>query len=156
MYEELTSYPTEDIFMQKFKFYKSNKIKPLNSILCVDKTSDEIINVTYEDIKEDPRTEILGLTACKEWQCFCFKSHPGLLFIRNPFTNSGQRYWVRRCLQEYPKNPNKLNIDVDMNIQDWWSMCYKDGPCNRKLLKKLRWTTLGYHHNWDTKVKCVH
>lgn len=30
--------------------------------------------------------------------------------------------------------------------------CCSDDERAHKLLQKLRWATLGYHHNWDTKV----
>lgn len=32
---------------------------------------------------------------------------------------------------------------------EWWDLAQK----NRIVLSKLRWATLGYHHNWDTKVQ---
>lgn len=35
----------------------------------------------------------------------------GLIFIVNPFTTEGQQYWVQKCLQEYTKRPNRLNLD---------------------------------------------
>lgn len=103
---------------------------------------------------EDPRAATLGLTELRTWQLYSFDRHPGLLYIRNPFTSLGQRYWVRKCLEEYSKKPSKTNIDIEVDLKDWWSSCFKDGSCNRQLQKKLRWCTLGYHHNWDTKVKC--
>lgn len=77
----------------------------------------------------------------------------GLLFIKNPFTSIGQRYWTVKCLQDYSKKPNKTNIDT-LNLvpenKEWWEMCQNNN--NVLLLNKLRWVTLGYHHNWDTKV----
>lgn len=32
--------------------------------------------------------------------------------------------------------------------QNWWDYAKQD----KSVLKKLRWSTLGYHHNWDTKI----
>lgn len=110
--------------------------------------------VAPQNVETDSRGALLGLRKQSQWHTFAFQNHPGLLLIRNPFTNTGQRYWIQRCLEDYPKKPNKLNIDKEANIQDWWSECVKDGECNRVLQKKLRWTTLGYHHDWDTKVNC--
>lgn len=77
-----------------------------------------------------------------------------MILIKNPFTTLGQRYWIRKCLEEYSQKPNKTNIDAENIIEDWWNECFANGQCDIKLQKKLRWTTLGYHHNWDTKVKC--
>lgn len=76
----------------------------------------------------------------------------GLIYIRNPFTAIGQRYWTVRCLRDYSKKSNKRNIDsFNYNIPDnkeWWDLAQND----KNILNKLRWATLGYHHNWDTKV----
>lgn len=99
-------------------------------------------------VLNDDRAELFGLINPLKWKLCNFKYHPGLILIRNPFTSAGQRYWIRRCLQDYPRKPNKTNIDIEMDLQDWWLECQK----NTTLKKKLRWTTLGYHHNWDTKV----
>lgn len=58
-----------------------------------------------------------------------------------------------RCLRDYTKRPNKLNLDVHNTVpltQDWWEMCQDNK--NEDIINKLRWATLGYHHNWDTKI----
>lgn len=63
----------------------------------------------------------------------------------------GERYWAVRCLRDYSKKTNKTNIDPFHLIpenEEWWDMAQLD----KIILKKLRWATLGYHHNWDTKV----
>uniref|UniRef100_T1IYE7 Fe2OG dioxygenase domain-containing protein n=1 Tax=Strigamia maritima TaxID=126957 RepID=T1IYE7_STRMM len=67
----------------------------------------------------------------------------GLLFIVNPFTAAGQRYWIQRCYLDYPNSPNVTNLTGKKHI---WS------KNDVHTWKYLRWTTLGYHHNWDTKV----
>lgn len=73
------------------------------------------------------------------------------MYIKNPFTVIGQRYWAIRCLKDYSKKPNKRNIDPFNLIpenKEWWDLAQND----KTILNKLRWATLGYHHNWDTKV----
>lgn len=77
----------------------------------------------------------------------------GLIFIKNPFTPLGQRYWITKCLSEYPRKPNKSNLDsynVLSDFENWWDVCQNNK--DEKLLNQLRWITFGYHHNWDTKV----
>lgn len=77
----------------------------------------------------------------------------GLIVIKNPFTADGQRYWIVRSLSSYTRKPNRTNLDVFNYIkenEEWWETCQLNN--NFELLKKLRWVTLGYHHNWDTKV----
>lgn len=76
----------------------------------------------------------------------------GLIFIKNPFTTLGQRYWIVRALRNFTSKPNRTNLDIFDYLsenEDWWETCQSKQDCN--LLKKLRWSTLGYHHNWDTK-----
>ncbi|CAH0625439.1 unnamed protein product [Chrysodeixis includens] len=154
MEEDQVSKSKQDEFMKIFKYYKSNKSKPLlKDVISVDECgSDKVTEFTPATLKEDPRIESLGLRNPKEWQIVTINRNPGLLFIRNPFTALGQRYWIRRCLQEYSKKPNRLNIDIDGYLQDWWTECFKLKKCDRPLQKKLRWATLGYHHDWDTKI----
>lgn len=38
--------------------------------------------------------------------------HSGFQFIRNPFLPGAQRYWVKRCLADYPCKPNVTNLDT--------------------------------------------
>lgn len=78
----------------------------------------------------------------------------GLIFIRNPFTLEGQRYWVIKSLQYYTRKPNKTNLDIHSLVpenEDWWESCQRNS--DKSLLKKMRWVTLGYHHDWDSKVQ---
>lgn len=113
----------------------------------------QVSSAEYKIDEEDPRVEMLGLNSLKSWKTFTFHNHPGLIFIRNPFNTLGQRYWIQKCLKDYSRKPNKTNLDIDHNFSDWWAECHLNNECNIKLQKKLRWTTLGYHHDWDTKVK---
>lgn len=113
----------------------------------------QVIKIEPNNLANNPT---LGILPASEWQIYKIKSVPGLIFIKNPFTPIGQRYWISRCLQDYTKKPQKLNIDgfnyLD-NGCDWWSSCCQEKSMSKNsLLKKLRWATLGYHHNWDTKV----
>ncbi|KAI8432200.1 hypothetical protein MSG28_004656 [Choristoneura fumiferana] len=147
-----------DNFKGIFKYYKSNKPKPsfddVISLVDPSKLTDKVSKMTLSNITEDNRAALLGLRKTNEWELYSFHDHPGLFLIKNPFTALGQRYWIRKCLETYPRKPNKLNIDIETLLPDWWAKCFETGQCNRQLQKKLRWTTLGYHHNWDTKVKC--
>ncbi|KAL4704690.1 hypothetical protein ACJJTC_002165 [Scirpophaga incertulas] len=145
----------EDNFMKAFKYYKMIKQQPsIKNVLYVENNiSNQIRELplpSYE--KNDNRHSILGLKPLGKWRTYNFKNHPGLVLIRNPFTNLGQRYWIRKCLEEYPRSPNKKNIDIEMRLDDWWRACHASKEIQSKQMKKLRWTTLGYHHNWDTKL----
>lgn len=84
--------------------------------------------------------------------------HPGLIIIRNAFNTHGQRYWMARSLKDYPKSPNRVNLNEHLFnksvLEDWWSSLQQcdDKDEARRMKISMRWTTLGYHHNWDTKV----
>lgn len=105
----------------------------------------------------------LGVLPPSKWKIYEITTRPGLIFIKNPFTNRGQRYWIARCLRDYPKAPHAVNLKNIPTIPaeaivDWWHCLQKHHedssskqPCN-KLKRSMRWATLGYHHDWDTKV----
>ncbi|CAK9303992.1 unnamed protein product [Gordionus sp. m RMFG-2023] len=78
----------------------------------------------------------IGLNPYNFWKIHKFNSIPGLFFIKNIFTNIGQEYWMNSCLNCYPKS-HKSNVQI---------------LDQKHKFSKLRWVTLGYHHNWDTKI----
>lgn len=90
------------------------------------------------------------------WQVYQFRS--GLILIKNPFSSHGQRYWIARCLRDYPKSPHVNNLSTKSTsqsvIDDWWTemTSSKTKTEKERLCNSLRWCTLGYHHQWDTKV----
>lgn len=107
-------------------------------------------------IPDDPIP--LGMNAVKEWKCYALNEHPGLLIIRSSFTPIGQRYWSARCLQDYPQSPNHNNLNERLFskaiIDNWWKELQNcdDKEEKRRMKISMRWSTLGYHHNWDSKV----
>ncbi|XP_043552974.1 nucleic acid dioxygenase ALKBH1 isoform X2 [Chiloscyllium plagiosum] len=83
------------------------------------------------------------------------------MFISDPFLPGWQRYWAKQCLKIYPRKPNICNLDLHMSpeeTKDLWEQSREQlrlkSPGKREiksLLEKLRWVTLGYHYNWETK-----
>ncbi|XP_072385654.1 nucleic acid dioxygenase ALKBH1 [Diabrotica undecimpunctata] len=143
------------MFKQSFKYYKSKNPPPnLDDVLNLNK-SEELLAKSlikpvdvYFNINEGSH---YGLRKPNEWEAYEIVSKRGLIFIKNPFLSSGQRYWIKESLKEYSKKPNKLNIDpfnIVPNNTDWWDVSQTD----KNILMSLRWATLGYHHNWDSKI----
>lgn len=109
----------------------------------------------------DDEFRIRGLVPPAEWKVYELKNRPGLVFIKNPFTKRGQRYWITRCLRDYPKAPHAVNLNrkyfSQAVIDDWWTHL-QNAKTNAteaeqlRLKNGMRWATLGYHHDWDTKV----
>ncbi|XP_029854871.1 nucleic acid dioxygenase ALKBH1 isoform X1 [Aquila chrysaetos chrysaetos] len=102
-----------------------------------------------------------GLQPVSQWKAYGLNGYPGFIFIPNPFLPGCQRHWVKQCLKVYPQKPNVCNLDLHMAPEktiDLWGQSKEQlrrkGSSKwepRSLLEKLRWVTLGYHYNWDTK-----
>ncbi|XP_047366699.1 nucleic acid dioxygenase ALKBH1 isoform X1 [Vespa velutina] len=145
------------MFKDTFKYYKRrNPLPDLTNV--IDFNYPDIIKV--KNIKthftNDTYEKKFGLKCSKDWKIYELLNIPGLIFIKNPFTTSGHHYWIIKCLKDYSRKPNKLNLDAHNILTDetWWDICFRSNNNNRaeSLLPKLRWATLGYHHDWDTKV----
>ncbi|XP_017889294.1 nucleic acid dioxygenase ALKBH1 [Ceratina calcarata] len=142
------------MFRDSFKYYKSRDPNTdLRDVIDFNKPDNNKFRFRRKFLEE--RYEHgLGLKPVKDWQVFDLIDIPGLIFIKNPFTAHGQKYWIIKCLKEYSKKPYKLNLDAHKLLnddEDWWDACFKSDK-RKVLLPKLRWATLGYHHNWDTKL----
>ncbi|XP_014482261.1 PREDICTED: alkylated DNA repair protein alkB homolog 1 [Dinoponera quadriceps] len=144
------------MFRDSFKYYKSRNPAPdLGNVIDFD--DPDRVRVRYVKPKVLTGEQLgnnFGLKPAEKWKVYELLDIPGLIFIRDPFTSSGQRYWITRCLKDYSKEPYKLNIDAHniLNNESWWDVCFQSSERARTLLPKLRWATLGYHHNWDTKL----
>ncbi|KAH8235769.1 hypothetical protein KR032_007008 [Drosophila birchii] len=149
------------MFKLIFKQYKAKSSSPdLSDVvnfadpLSNDKITTHPLNTCQE---EDLLQSIPGLRPSSTWQCYQLRDHPGILVIRNPFTERGLRYWIARCLRDYPRPPNIVNLNhklFDETIRsDWWKelhRCHNKDDFQRTKVA-MRWTTFGYHHDWDTK-----
>ncbi|XP_055606629.1 nucleic acid dioxygenase ALKBH1 isoform X2 [Uranotaenia lowii] len=141
---------------------------------------DELLNIPavarpYKDISSTfkmKETNFPGLISSKNWQIFELSNRPGLIIISNPFTVCAQRYWMYRSVADYSKHPNRTNLPQNFIDKyssyspnslpgesgtspfDWWEVTQAiEDPQERvKAQKALRWTTLGYHYDWDNKV----
>lgn len=125
-------------------------------------SKDKNTELQYDTIKITSNKHHLGVTHPSTWKVYHLLSNPGLIFIQNPFTNHGQRYWIAKCLRDYPKAPQVNNLkniktlSSEDVIANWWQ-CLQNIPKNdrkqrEKLKSSMRWVTLGYHHDWDSKV----
>ncbi|OQR72665.1 alpha-ketoglutarate-dependent dioxygenase abh1-like [Tropilaelaps mercedesae] len=138
-----------DLFKMEFKYYKSKrKIPDLSQVL---------------DIRKDSRKESRYF-AWKEIYIGCndlgikstvkvteLPSVPGFLLIPEAFTPAGLHYWTHRCLVDFPERPNVTNLET---LPASITRRIGEGKVilDEELRTRLRWATLGYHHNWKTKV----
>uniref|UniRef100_A0A0B6ZDN0 Fe2OG dioxygenase domain-containing protein n=2 Tax=Arion vulgaris TaxID=1028688 RepID=A0A0B6ZDN0_9EUPU len=155
-----------DLFTPEFKRLKAKKPFPdLSEVTNLDRlplTSLCISSPANKAISQYPVRScglkpVAGLKPCEEWKCFQFLQFPGFVVIRNPFLDGYQRYWVYQCLQSFPSDrDNVTNMSVlgDNSCRYLWQEFVQKESCTldkQDPLRKLRWTTLGYHYNWTTK-----
>lgn len=73
----------------------------------------------------------------------------GLYFIPNPFTESQQRYWIKRCVKEFSVG-NPTNLSNLQAIETGVSTFFSDWKLEN--MAQLRWSSLGYHYQWTPRV----
>eukprot|EP00066_Takifugu_rubripes_P028973 XP_011618239.1 PREDICTED: alkylated DNA repair protein alkB homolog 1 isoform X2 [Takifugu rubripes] len=156
----------EDAFRKMFKRYRTKHPPPdFSDVLdfSTGKQSDKIIPVKLDKAAvSDVEVTRVGLQPVRNWRAFSLLEYPGFVFISNPFQPGCQAFWVRQCLKTYPQKPNVCNLDMHMSpseTQNIWEKSVpvlKTSPAVKRqaktLVERLRWVTLGYHYNWDTKA----
>jgi len=163
----MENYHNQDVdnFTPEFKFYKQKKAHPsLENVLGY--PNFDSLNGKVKKLDFHPKNvdTCLGLSTNKLWSIIHVNNVPGLYIICNIFTEDGVKQWSKRCLEDYCKKPNKTNLDHVLSEEEnntIWERSIdtfqKQDRDDITVLKstpvwKLRWSTLGYHHNWDTKV----
>ena len=130
----------EDKFRRIFKYYKS-KLPPPKLDKVIDATKGCNVDPVMTKIHAIPGlVDNDHLIDSSLWKIF--QTDNGITIITNPFKPQGISYWTLRCLQDFSQSKNNLKDPK-------WFECVQD---NISLRSKLRWATLGYHHDWDTKV----
>ncbi|XP_065584536.1 nucleic acid dioxygenase ALKBH1-like [Artemia franciscana] len=131
----------DDNFKLKFKNvrklstqeYKEKSKYPFDLLELLEDTS---INDHLQSHTEGITVNELGLKKPSLWKAYTSRHHKGLLLVKGCFTVDGETYWASQCLYSYPLSPSKTNIGT-LDMADY---------------QRLRWATIGYHHDWDTKV----
>jgi len=152
-----------DLFKEEFKLYKRKQPAPDFSSV-IDFTDSDNIKQVHSIPVSTNLSHLPGLLSTSEWKAFAHHDLPGLVVISNPFLAWCQRYLIRRCVRDYPSAENVTNLDAHRTgspLQSVWEQALDEREStndlfNKTVLHKLRWTTLGYHHNWDSKVYSEH
>ncbi|RUS86083.1 hypothetical protein EGW08_006176 [Elysia chlorotica] len=153
-----------DCFTPEFKRLKGRKPSPnFDSVIDLHCATDTaILNQHFQEStvhllnKTDLNDiSICGLKQVKDWRVFEFPKFPGFFVILNPFIDGYQRYWVSRCLRDFPldkSNVTNMTGQSDLDQHDVWQRYLEKNTFEKgDPLKRLRWTTLGYHYDWNLK-----
>ncbi|XP_072129368.1 nucleic acid dioxygenase ALKBH1 [Mobula birostris] len=155
----------EDAFRRLFKYYKRRVPPPdFSGVLDFSRAEKnlKVLNAPLNAASVSARDACkAGLQPVSRWKAYTLAGYPGFMFITDPFLPGWQRYWAKQCLKTYPQKPNVCNLDLHMSPEetnDIWERSKEQlrlkCPGKREaksLLEKLRWVTLGYHYNWETK-----
>ncbi|XP_048736543.2 nucleic acid dioxygenase ALKBH1-like [Ostrea edulis] len=149
----------QDLFKPEYKKYK-RKDRQLELNDVIDFTYETNLDKVEEiSLQESQHPAVRGLKPVKEWKSYAIKGFPGFIFIQNPFEDGNQRYWIERCVLDYPNKPSKTILDnlVDMsNIDDIWFFSQNQSDKNitgkDSLIMKLRWATMGYNYEWNSRA----
>jgi alkylated DNA repair protein alkB family protein 1 len=145
----------ENKFRQKFKYYKQRVPEPcLDAVIDPHKTDHAkyfTLCSTLDMSAQPENKSCLKVNSPVEWRCLSSRLSPGFVIITGALSPEHQLYWARRCLKDYSAPPSRRNIDtVSPEVDgDWFAEAAHGGS---GVTDKLRWATMGYHHNWDTKV----
>ncbi|XP_003747220.1 alpha-ketoglutarate-dependent dioxygenase abh1 [Galendromus occidentalis] len=136
--------PDGDLYKLEFKYYKSKQRPPdLSSVIDANKESAfswSTCAIGRNDHGVEETLKVGELT-----------SVPGLLFVPAAFSPEGLHRLTHSCLYDYPERPNVTNLEV-LPASTTKRLGSVKVALDDELRKKLRWATLGYHHDWNTKV----
>ncbi|KAF7251521.1 Nucleic acid dioxygenase ALKBH1 [Varanus komodoensis] len=153
----------EDAFRRLFRFYRRWEGADPTGVIDFSKpVARQVVSSPLRFASlSDQDAHRAGLHPVSQWKAYSLDNYPGFMFIPNPFLPGCQRHWVKQCLKQYTQKPNVCNLDLHMpskETTDLWeksqhqmrnkSSSKREPKC---LLEKLRWVTLGYHYNWNTK-----
>ncbi|CAH1790661.1 unnamed protein product [Owenia fusiformis] len=161
----------QDPFYQRFKYYKCKKPTPDYSQVIDFYRPENIKDIGYAYTTVplgahmdglSHQQSMCGLIPPAEWKVYTLDELPGFSFIKNPFQPNLHRRILHRCIHDFPTNRNRCNklyndFNLDSIQENIWDDSFelmRNDPSlkmKKTLMYKLRWVTLGYHHNWDTK-----
>ncbi|KAL3993547.1 2OG-Fe(II) oxygenase family protein [Acanthocheilonema viteae] len=91
----------------------------------------------------DVMLEKLGLRSVSEWTASTFTHRPGMVMLNNIFKPISHLQWIKRSLFVYAEPPAFTNVGLRVpNVRNVF----------KEYGKQLRWSTLGLHYDWATKI----
>uniref|UniRef100_A0A0R3RVZ3 Fe2OG dioxygenase domain-containing protein n=1 Tax=Elaeophora elaphi TaxID=1147741 RepID=A0A0R3RVZ3_9BILA len=138
----------DSLFKRTFKFYKRHDITPSFSkvlnLRCSLPTNG-IICSKFEPVvaPSNVMSEKLGLRPVSEWTISTITHRPGMVMLNDIFKPTSHLQWIKRSLFVYAEPPGFTNVGLQVpNVRNVF----------KEYGKQLRWSTLGLHYNWATKI----
>lgn len=140
--------PSDSVFKRAFKFYKKRSPPPDLSDVFDLRKSDAAKGIVCSplrasEIPDQGLLTSLGFRSLDKWRLTTIAHREGLYILSDIFEPSCYLKWINRSLKIYPEPPNKTNIHI--HVPDAHNIF-------ENYANKLRWTTLGRHYNWTTKL----
>ncbi|CAG9531861.1 unnamed protein product [Cercopithifilaria johnstoni] len=140
--------PSDSLFKQTFKFYKRHDVVPsfseVRNLRCSLSTHG-IICSKFEPtvVPSDVMLEKLGLRPVSNWTASTITHRPGMVMLNDIFEPIHHLHWIKRSLFVYTEPPGFTNVGLQVpNVRNVF----------KEYRKQLRWSTLGLHYDWATKI----
>jgi alkylated DNA repair protein alkB homolog 1 len=138
---------------KKYRAY-NKKTTDFSQLLDLNKWDENLKSVCTKQEIIDPDTN-------KVYNCFEFAFPQGLFVIKDFLTIEEQITTTLRCLNEYHKKPHRTNMYIyeepnEANKNEPLptydiTKFLVDDPEKYYFNKKIRWTNLGYHYDWNER-----
>ena len=165
----VTTSTTTTAFKETFKFYKK-RVPPPDLSDVIDLRQGHVpdaYHVTEHELTTPPPSlsRPFGVRPTETLRLYSVVENPGLFIIPNALTEAGQHYWMLRGLKQLPDVPHKCNLDAHLTEprtaeSNLFKESEKEFLSTNKTkadlfalpIYKLRWVTLGYHYDYNTKT----
>jgi alkylated DNA repair protein alkB family protein 1 len=139
-------------FKEVFKSYKRRRPPPCLAGLLDPHNPDHGHHFPPLPVLQQPEeAEPLHCRPVSAWRAVGCARRPGLALLTGLLSREDEVWWADRCLQDWSSGPPaRRNLDAlsgGLAAGDWWRRCRGEPG----LEDRLRWATLGYHHDWHTK-----
>ncbi|XP_039249443.2 nucleic acid dioxygenase ALKBH1-like [Styela clava] len=144
-----------DNFKSEFKYYKQKAVTP---------SFENVIDFEHVSTLDGKVSKVELPNASRTWEIYSVNDVSGLYFAKGIFSDEEQKHWAKKCVKDFTVSPYSTNLDPFQSKESidtaWSDSVEAFKSCNEKrdfdFLKttpiwKIRWSTIGYHHNWNTR-----
>ncbi|MCP9266522.1 DNA repair protein complementing XP-C cells-like protein [Dirofilaria immitis] len=140
--------PFDSLFKRTFKFYKRHDVIPnfsdVFNLRCSLSTHG-IVCSKFEPVvaPSDEMLARLGLRPVSKWTASTISHRPGMIMLNDIFEPISHLKWIKRSLFVYTESPGFTNVGLKTpNVRNIF----------KEYGRQLRWSTLGLHYDWATKI----